>query len=128
MLNIIILLVSIVAYAHFNFTKTIDTELTQILSKTDRKATKIITREMIKDLPFPVQKWLTNSGIIGKQNIHTVHLRQKARIKMKPEQTDWSEAIAEQYFTTQPPAFIWTKTEILKNLVLYDIWEAKKMQ
>ena len=48
-----------------------------------------------------------NSGIVGKDKISSVRLKQKARIKTKPEQKAWSEATAEQYIAIENPAFIW---------------------
>src|SRR5690606_8225496 len=54
-----------------------------------------------------VQKWLTNSGILGQRLIANVHLKQELQLKMKPEQTRWSSGTAEQYFTIEPPAFNW---------------------
>ena len=59
------------------------------------------------DLPPIVQKWLTNSEIIGKKLISNVHLVQELQLKMKPEQTSWNIGTAEQYFTIEPPAFNW---------------------
>ena len=67
----------------------------------------LITKEQLNDLPYPVAKWLNVSGMIGKEEINTVWLSQKAMMKMKPEQKDWNEAVAEQYFSAENPAFVW---------------------
>jgi len=106
--NFVILLTCVVACASFSLTKTIDTEVKDLLTQSGLKPAQVITSEMVSNMPFPVQKWLNSSGIIGKENIQSVYLRQKALMKMKPEQDEWSEAEAEQYITTQAPAFIWT--------------------
>lgn len=66
-----------------------------------------ITEEMTAHLPDPVQRWLTHSGIIGREKIYAVRLEQKAEMKMKPEQKKWTAARAVQYFTVDEPAFVW---------------------
>jgi hypothetical protein len=63
---------------------------------------------MISDLPTIVQKWLLNSGTIGKEAVYNVYLEQDLQMLMKPEQKDWSNAKAKQYFTIEPPAFNWS--------------------
>ncbi|MEA2067303.1 MAG: DUF6544 family protein [Thermotogota bacterium] len=46
------------------------------------------------------------AGVIGKERIDTVRLKQNAEMKLKKDKK-WMPAEAEQYFTTHPPAFIW---------------------
>jgi hypothetical protein len=62
---------------------------------------------MVLDLPQIVQKWLSNCGIIGKESIKTVFIEQDLKMLMKPEQKEWYQAKAKQYFTTTSPAFNW---------------------
>lgn len=107
-LNIMILLASIVAIANFNFTKLVNTEVSQMFSKTELNKNAVITSTMITNLPLPVQNWLQKSGIIGYDIIQSVYLKQNASMKMKPEQKEWYKAEAEQYFITQEPSFHWT--------------------
>jgi len=105
--NVIILLISIVAFAEFNFDRNVIREIDEMFSQDTIKDQYIITTEMITHLPAPVQKWITNSGFIGKERIYAVRLKQKALMKMKLEQKKWTDAYAEQYFTIDKPAFIW---------------------
>ncbi|WP_372649818.1 DUF6544 family protein [Draconibacterium sp.] len=58
------------------------------------------------ELPEPIKRWLEVSGVVGKEIIYTVWLKQKAKMKMKPGQEKWNDATAEQYFTIQNPAFV----------------------
>lgn len=44
---------------------------------------------------------------MGKENIRSVWLKQKAKMKMKPGQKKWDEATVEQYFSIQNPVFVW---------------------
>ena len=62
---------------------------------------------MLNGFPQPVQLWLVNCGIIGKEKVYSVRLKQKGLMRTKPEQTKWIETNAEQYFITNSPAFIW---------------------
>ena len=59
-------------------------------------------------LPDPVTRWLSASGISGNGQINTVWLKQRIRMKMKPGQKKWNEAVASQVFTVENPAFIWS--------------------
>ena len=105
--NIIILLVAIVVFARFSYTRSINHEIDNLFSRMPLKKAEKITTEMIVHLPVPVQKWMENSGIVGKDRIYTVRLKQRAQMKLKPEQKEWTDARAEQYYTIEKPAFIW---------------------
>lgn len=106
--NVIILLVAIVAFAQFNFEKKIQKEVAFILKESTTKSPKIITAEMLVDLPYPVRNWLEKSGIVGKPAIRTAHMEQVFEMKFKPDQNKWFHADAEQFFSSYPPAFVWT--------------------
>lgn len=83
-------------------------ETQKILSGIDSFALKIINDSDVKELPAPVYKWMHNTGMIGKPAIQSAYIKQKALMKMKPDQKDWKPAEAEQYTTMDVPAFIWT--------------------
>ncbi len=107
-LNLIILVSIIITYSTFSFKKNIRNETTRIFENTDTTNKKIISEQMISDLPTVVQKWLLNNGTIGKEPIYNVYLEQDLQMLMKPKQKDWSNAKAKQYFTIEPPAFNWS--------------------
>ena len=77
----------------------------------------MITKQMINELPNSVQKWLLNSGIIGKKPIRSVFLQQELQLKMKPRQKEWYNAKAKQCFTIEPPAFSWSLDLKIKSLI-----------
>jgi hypothetical protein len=104
--NLIILIPVIIGFACWNFNAQVNSETKELLSE-NKIESKIITEEMIKDLPLPVQRWLKYSEVIGKEQVHTVYLKQKGLMKLKPDQKEWIESEAEQYFTIDKPAFIW---------------------
>ncbi|SFR55250.1 hypothetical protein SAMN04490243_2870 [Robiginitalea myxolifaciens] len=105
--NLIILTSVIIAYAGFNFQNKVAAERKSLLEKSEPVGEEVITGEAISELPSVIQKWLINSGTVGKSQIYNVHLVQEIRLKMKPEQSAWNNGLAEQYFTVQPPAFNW---------------------
>jgi len=111
--NVIILFATVVGYSSFSFTYKIKEERITLFEKSEVINQTFVKEEEISDLPAVVQKWLVHSGMIGKPVISNVHLVQELQLKMKPEQSDWNNGTAEQYFTVQPPAFNWNiNTEI----------------
>lgn len=102
--NIIIFLAVILSYGAWSFEKMVKDEVNSFLPKKIDK--KVITEEMINNLPVVIQKWLIRSNIVGKEVIQTVYLKQKGEMKTKPEDK-WMSVDAEQYFTVNPPGFIW---------------------
>jgi hypothetical protein len=105
--NILILTVSLIAWANFDFDKKIKSEVSSILEKVPKEIPLTISTEDISTLPEPVQKWLQVSGIIGKSAIQSVYMTQKYQIKLKPEQKNWYPAFSKQYSTVIIPAFVW---------------------
>ena len=105
--NVIILMVSISAYGNYQFNKMVQTESKQILQNIQVENLPKISKEDINHLPEIVQKWLQNSGVVGKERIVSVRLKQKGEIKTKPK-GKWMPFTATQYFNVENPAFIWT--------------------
>ncbi len=115
--NLIILLPAILAYSNHNFKNSIKKERIALFNSSKAASTVNVTKDDISDLPPIVQKWLTNSGIIGKPRVSNVYLIQELQLKLKPEQTEWNKGIAEQYFTITPPAFNWNINTELNPLL-----------
>ncbi len=78
---------------------------------------EIITEQMIQDLPEPVQKWLSKSGIIGQPMPKDVYLEQEAQLLLKPGQKNWIPAKAQQYYTINPPTFIWSVNMKINKII-----------
>lgn len=111
--NIIILLAIIAAYFNYSFSNKIKEERTELIRNAIIADQEIVSADDILNLPTAVQKWLNNSGIIWKPKVSNVHLVQELQLKLKPEQSEWNNGTAEQYFTVNPPAFNWNiDTEI----------------
>jgi hypothetical protein len=96
----------VVGFALWHFDLKIDRETDKVLSK-QIQSNKIIIDEKIKKLPEAIQKWVRNSGIIGKKMVNTVFLKKRGYMRLKPEQKKWIKTEALQYFSINQPAFIW---------------------
>ncbi len=77
---------------------------------------EIIKSEDIAGLPEPVLRWLKYSNIIGKERIRVVRLKQKGFFRTGPDKK-WMPFNAREYYTTDPPAFIWSATVRMAPLV-----------
>jgi hypothetical protein len=111
--NLIILLSVIVAYSNFSFQKKIAEEQIEMFQNARPPSNQVITKQTLSALPHVIQKWLTNSGILGRSPIANVRLLQELELKLNPDQENWNDGKAEQYFTVNPPAFHWNiKTEM----------------
>lgn len=106
--NAIILVAVIIGYSTANFQAKIKRERSALFDRAPIENREVVTKDAILGLPPIVQKWLTNSGTVGGPLISNVYLTQELQLKMKPEQSDWNRGLAEQYFTTHPPAFNWS--------------------
>lgn len=106
--NGIILMLAFASFSSRSMNKMFIRETEEILDAVNRSEPEIITSADISELPSAVQGWMRSTGIIGKPTITSACVRQKALMKIKPEQQDWYSAEALQYTTMNPPAFIWT--------------------
>ncbi|NOX87897.1 MAG: hypothetical protein GXO77_02645 [Calditrichaeota bacterium] len=77
---------------------------------------EVIKSEDIAGLPEPVRRWLKYSNIIGKERIRVVRLKQKGFFRTGPDKK-WMPFDAREYYTTDPPAFIWSATVRMAPLV-----------
>jgi hypothetical protein len=80
-----------------------------LLQHAEQEQPSLITEDQILALPAPMQRYLTYAQVAGKEPVRTVRLSQKGCMRQKPGQK-WIPLIAEQYFTTNPPAFLWRGT------------------
>jgi hypothetical protein len=76
------------------------------LQRAEQTQPVYITEERINSLPEIVQRYLRYTGVVGKEAIRTVHLKQEGFMRLQPDQK-WLPVVAEQYFTTDPLAFLW---------------------
>lgn len=99
-------IVAFVTIGYSSVYKTFKIEVNTLLEKTGTTSKDLITEADIQHLPEPVQRYLRYTGIIGKERIHTVRLKQQGQIRMKPEDK-WMPIEAEEYYTVDKPSFVW---------------------
>jgi hypothetical protein len=76
---------------------------------------EVVTADMLVDLPAPVQRYLTYSGIVDKPLAQTVRLKQVGRIRADSASA-WMPLVAEEYYRVSPPAFVWDATANVMGL------------
>lgn len=124
--NVIIAIICIIGFGEFSFKNMVRNEVDHLVKLANENISDILTEQKIANLPCAVQKWLKCSGMINRHEIKSVYLKQKAFVKMSPEQVQWKSAVAEQYFTTQSPSFVWTLRS--KIFPLVEVVERDKFQ
>lgn len=81
--------------------------LLQQAERVEHAQADLITEASLQGLPEAVQRYLTYAQVVGKEPIRTVRLKQQGAMRQQPKQK-WMPLSAEQYYTTNPPAFIWS--------------------
>ena len=94
------------ALGKWQFEKQITAELDK-LKKQNSAAEHSIHQTDLNSLPEIVQLWLNKVGIVGKNRISAVNLRQRGLMKLEPEQSQWFKPEAEQLITVSEPGFLW---------------------
>jgi hypothetical protein len=85
---------------------TIPNEALAMLQQSEQVQPMLITEAHLTGLPEVMQRYLHYAGVMGKESIRTVRLKQQGFMRQRPGQK-WMPLSAEQYFTTKPPAFLW---------------------
>jgi hypothetical protein len=86
-----------------------------VQSRADRET--LVTEMMLEGLPEPVKRYLRYTGVVGKPLVRTVHLKQRG--KMLPNAgAAWIPLAAEEFYSVQPPGFVWYGTMRLGPLPL----------
>ena len=86
--------------------RTIHNEALTLLQQGEQAPPVLIMDAHVLGLPEPVQRYLSYAHVVGKETIRTVRLKQQGSMRQQPGQK-WLPLVAEQYFTTNPPAFLW---------------------
>jgi len=95
-----------VGIGNVSWNQTVKGKVERLFKSQQKAEHKAITEEDIKDLPEPVKRYLRYTGVIGKERIASVRLKQKGAMKTKPD-GKWIPLKAEQYYTTDNPGFVW---------------------
>jgi hypothetical protein len=105
-LALFLLLVFVAGAAYLNFNGRTNGEISSLLAAADTVARVVANEEMLRKLPAPVQRYMTYSGVVGKAIPHIVRLKQVGRIRQDAKSA-WMKLEGEEYYSTNPPGFIW---------------------
>ena len=97
--------VSVVSIAGAVTKRSVEKEVQKLFSSVENSG-EIVAEEDLGGLPESVQRWLLASGAVGQEKTVAVRVKQRAMMRMSPEQS-WMPVEAEQYFTVEEPGFIW---------------------
>jgi hypothetical protein len=84
-------------------------EVVELFGKSAGKQLGVLTEAAIAKMPEPVQRWLDYAQVIGRQRPLIVRLKQEGLFRQAAGQ-DWMPFEAEEYYTTDPPGFLWSAT------------------
>lgn len=85
----------------------ISREIDDLLAASNDNVPTIVTAKEIAGLPEPVQRWLRYAQVIGKQRPSMVRLKMEGEFRLG-EDKGWIPFEAEEYYTTDPPGFVWS--------------------
>lgn len=105
--NVLIAVAVVVAAATHRFKGEVSDQVRGLLAAANRADSAIVRAVELRPLPPPVRAWLVRSGVVGKSRARTVRLRQRGEMRTSPEQA-WMPARAKQYFSVEPPGFVWS--------------------
>ncbi|TYB94797.1 MAG: hypothetical protein FXF54_05590 [Kosmotoga sp.] len=103
---VIAIVAGIVYLANKSFNDQVKKEIDELFKHVSVSDKNVITQVDLENLPAPVKNWMNFAGVVGKERIVTARLKQKAEMKLEKEKS-WMPVEAEQYFTVNPPGFIW---------------------
>lgn len=108
-LNVVILLLALSAYANHRFDRMIENEIKAISIHNETSNQVFVTENDTQDLPKIIVRWLRNSGVLGKVRASSVQLNQIGVMRIKPD-SKWMPFEAIQYFNIENPSFVWSTT------------------
>src|SRR5579859_4689095 len=76
------------------------------MDKDNHTQDSVITPDLLQKLPAPVQRYLAYTGVVGKSWIKTVRLNYAGKFRLGLDKP-WLPIVAEQFYTTNPPGFLW---------------------
>ena len=103
--NFLITIAIVCAGADWSF-KHLATKEVQTLISQNNETMEVVSDAALSSLPPIVRTWLHRSNAAGNKAVSTVHLKQKGSMRTTID-GKWMPVTAEQYFTTNPPGFLW---------------------
>jgi hypothetical protein len=98
-----------------DFNNTFKHKVETLFGSQQRTERNVITEEDIRNLPEPVQRYLRYAGIIGRQRVSFVRLKQTGAMRPKPS-GKWFPLTAEEYYAVDTPGFVWKGRLVFASL------------
>jgi hypothetical protein len=99
------------------FARIVHRDVEALLAHSCADPQTLVTDTMLEGLPDPVRRYLRYTGVVGKPLARTVHLKQHGAMRPNAEGA-WMPLDAEQFYSVQPPGFVWSGTVQLGPLPL----------
>lgn len=81
-------------------------EIEKVFTQHREQKQVIVTEEMLQKLPDSMKRYLEYTGVVGKPRVQTVRLKQVGKIRKDATQP-WMNFEAKQYYSVNPPSFVW---------------------
>lgn len=101
--------VAAVAVGRSVFKRRVSQEVAELFARSKDVGPIVLSEADLAGLPEPVQRWLRTARVVGKERPITVRLKQAGLMRQKAGQA-WMPLEAEEYYTTDPPGFVWVAT------------------
>lgn len=89
------------------FEQQINHEIARLLALAQPPTLQTVSESDLPALPAPVQRWMRTSGVPGSAVPSVVRLRQGGEFRLGQNRS-WMPYRATEYFTTNPPGFLWS--------------------
>lgn len=103
---VIVIIILFITISKILFDERAIKEVGMLTDKGSKAQSKTFSFNDLEGLPEPVQRYFKYALRDGQEHIKFVRLKQVGEFRMKENQP-WMPIKAEQYFTTEDPAFIW---------------------
>lgn len=104
--GVTVVAVVIIQIVSRSFDNTFRQKVANLFGSQPKVEQKVISEEDIRDLPEPVQRYLRYTGVVGRQRVAFVRLKQIGAMRPKPD-GKWFPLKAEEYYTVDNPGFVW---------------------
>lgn len=103
---VIVIIILFITVSKILFDKKVIKEVGMLTEEGSKAQSKTFSFNDLEGLPEPVQRYFKYALKDGQEHIKFARLKQVGEFRMKENQS-WMPIKAEQYFTTEDPAFIW---------------------
>lgn len=111
-LVLILAAAALLGIGQWTYNRRVDAEVRDFLARSGggpAAPAVVVTETMLRDLPAPLRRYLTYSGVVGTTIPHTVRIHQVGQFRTAPTQA-WLDISADEYYTVDQPGFIWDST------------------